>query len=291
MKYLMLHDIRNISQDFFPKRYEFPYFYTHDQFTHLLNRFPPTSYDSELIDKYIYSFDDGLVDHLNVAKILFEKNIKAIFFIPSAPVLERIMILSHKIQFILASRNENEVLETLLKIINSNFELDENYLNKFRESKWVKNIWSDEMIFITRILREFKTSLERNFLIDNLFKRFVSSDEKDFAANFYLSFEQVQEISDMNHLIGGHGYKSNDLLFCDESEIRSEIINSDTFIRRYNKELKYYAYANGGFNDYAISLLENLNFKMAFTTHLKNKEKSKLKNLFKTRIDPSKVNF
>ena len=38
-------------------------------------------------------------------------------------------------------------------------------------------------------------------------------------------------------------------------------------------------------------LLENLNFKMAFTTHLKNKEKSKLKNLFKTRIDPSKVNF
>ena len=88
-----------------------------------------------------------------------------------------------------------------------------------------------------------------------------------------------------------YNYKSNDLLFCDESEIRSEIINSDTFISRYNKELKYYAYANGGFNDYAISLLENLNFKMAFTTHLKNKEKSKLKNLFKTRIDPSKVNF
>ena len=166
------------------------------------------------------------------------------------------MILSHKIQFILASRNENEVLETLLKIINSNFELDENYLNKFRESKWVKNIWSDEMIFITRILREFKTSLERNFLIDNLFKRFVSSDEKDFAANFYLSPEQVQEISDMNHLIGGHGYKSNDLLFCDESEIRSEIINSDIFIGRYNKELKYYAYANGGFNDYAIVIRE-----------------------------------
>ena len=75
MKYLMLHDIRNISQDFFPKRYEFPYFYTYDQFTHLLNRFPPTSYDSELIDKYIYSFDDGLVDHFNVAKIIFEKNI------------------------------------------------------------------------------------------------------------------------------------------------------------------------------------------------------------------------
>ena len=118
----MLHDIRNISKDFFPKRYQFPYFYTDDQFTHLLNRFPPTSYDSVLIDKYIYSFDDGLVDHLNVAKILFEKNIKAIFFIPSAPVLERIMILSHKIQFILASRNEDEVLETLLKVINSNFE-------------------------------------------------------------------------------------------------------------------------------------------------------------------------
>lgn len=285
----MLHDVRNICEDFFPKRYRFPYFYTKSEFLDLLDRFAPTSYDKQLENKYIYTFDDGLIDHLEVAKMLYKRNIKAIFFIPSAPVLKRKMILSHKIQFILASKSEKEILTHLLKTINKNFELEENYLNQFKKSKWKNNIWSNEMIFITRLLREFKQSVEREFLIDNLFEKYVSNDEKDFAGSFYLSKKQVEEISKMNHLIGGHGSKSNDFRFCDKDEISSEIINSDNFISNFNKNKKYYAYANGGFNDFAISLLDKLNFKSAFTTNIMNEGKSKINRFFQKRIDPSKV--
>ena len=285
----MLHDIRDISFDFFPKRYQFPYFYNMDEFEKLLNKFIPKSFNGKDNQKYVYTFDDGLIDHLYIAKLLFKKKVRSIFFIPSAPVIERKMIDSHKIQFILASYSEEIILSNLLNIIRNEFEIEDNYLAQFKKSKWKNNIWTKEMIFITRILREFKTSLERNLLIDILFTKFVSSDEKDFASNFYLSFNHVEEISDMGHIIGGHGNKSLDLRYCKDSEIKNEILTSDRFISEFNSEMKLYAYANGGFNDYAITLLKDLNFHKAFTTNLEFKGNSNLKKYSCKRIDPSKI--
>ena len=136
------------------------------------------------------------------------------------------MIDSHKIQFILAAEKEEIILSKLLRIIKTEFDIKDDYLDSFKESKWKNNIWTNEMIFITRILREFKTSLERKLLIDRLFTNFVTSDEKDFAENFCLNFKQVKEISNMGHVIGGHGYKSLDLRYCKRrSEIKRKYLN------------------------------------------------------------------
>ena len=76
--------------------------------------------------------------------------------------------------------------------------------------------------------------------------------------------KQGKEISNMGHIIGGHGYNSLDLRYCKRSEIKREIFNSDTFISKFNSQKKFYAYANGGFNEYAIELLRNLNFVLPF---------------------------
>ena len=289
MKYLMLHDIRDVSLDFFPRRYQFPYFYTLEGFIEILLKFKPKSFNEKSKQKYIYTFDDGLIDHLHIAKLLYKKRIKSIFFIPSAPVLNRLMIDSHKIQFILASEKEEVILSELLKIIRTEFQIEDNYLENFKKSKWQNNIWTNEMIFITRILREFKTSIERNLLIDKLFNKFVTSDEKDFADRFYLNLKQVEEISSMGHIIGGHGFKSTDLRYCNNFEIKNEILHSEKFISKFNSQIKLYAYANGGFNDYAIQLLNNFNFQKAFTTNLKYKGSSNSDKYTIKRIDPSKL--
>ena len=57
------------------------------------------------------------------------------------------------------------------------------------------------MVFITRILREFKTLLEKSYSLNNLFSEFVSSDEKKFVDNFYLNIKQFQEILAVGGLI------------------------------------------------------------------------------------------
>ena len=282
----MFHDIRDFNENYFPKRYKLPYFYTINSFKKILQRFKPISFNKELRSGYIYTFDDGLLDHYYIAQILNSMNISAIFFIPSGPVREREMVLSHKIQFIIASRDENIIVNELLNLIKANYEVSSEELSHYKKSKWSNNIWSEEMIFITRILREFKAANDRKKLSDALFSKFVSNDEKDFANNFYLNIKQVEEIANMNHIIGGHGDKSNDFSFCTNHEIITEIKASNDFINLFNPDKKYYAYANGGFNDYSISMLDKYNFKKAFTTNKENKTTSKLKNLFKKRIDP-----
>ena len=282
----MFHDIRDFNENYFPKRYKLPYFYTLSSFKNMLNRFKPTSFDKELIGSYIYTFDDGLLDHLYIAEILNRMNIRAIFFVPSAPVLQREMVLSHKIQFIIASRDENIIVKELFDLIKANYGVNPQELLHYKKSKWFNNIWSEEMVFITRILREFRGTNERKKLSDALFSKFVSVDEKDFANNFYLNIQQVQEIASMNHIIGGHGEKSDNFNFCSNHEIFTEIKASNDFINLFNPNKKYYAYANGGFNEYSISMLNKYNFEKAFTTNLENTTTSKLNNLFQKRIDP-----
>ena len=282
----MFHDIRDFDENYFPKRYKLPYFYTINGFNDILQRFKPVSFDKELVNGYIYTFDDGLLDHYRIAEILYGMNIRAVFFVPSQAVLERVIVLSHKIQFIIASRDENIIVKELKKMIKANYDVTSEELSSYKKSQWQDNIWSEEMVFITRILREFRGNNERKQLCDELFSKFVSADEKDFADNFYLNIQQVRDIENMNHLIGCHGDKSNNLSFCSNEEIMTEIKVSNDFINIFKPERKYYAYANGGYNDYSISLLEKFNFEKAFTTHLEIPTKSKLTYLFQKRIDP-----
>ena len=286
MNYLMFHDIRDFNENYFPKRYKLPYFYTISSFKNILQRFKPISFDKQLNSGFIYTFDDGLVDHYRIAEILYSMNIRAVFFVPSAPVREREMILSHKIQFIIASRDENIIVKELIDLIKDNYDVNSKELSYYKNSKWSNNIWSEEMIFITRLLREFRGNDERRNLSDSLFSKFVSTDEKDFANSFYLNIQQVKDISNMNHIIGGHGNKSINFSFSKNHEIKSEIIISNDFISLFNPDKKYYAYANGGFNEYAISMLDNYNFEKAFTTNIENNTKSELTSLFRKRIDP-----
>ena len=132
MKYLMFHDIRDFSENYFPRRYKLPYFYTINSFKNILEIFKPISYNEELKNGYIYTFDDGLLDHYYIAEILNSINIRAVFFVHSATVLQRELILSHKIQFIIASRDENIIIKELIELIKANYELKPKELSKYK---------------------------------------------------------------------------------------------------------------------------------------------------------------
>ena len=116
MNILMLHDIREFQENFFPERYKLPSFLSPQQFNNIINNLTNSKSnilslnDSLLINDInisnnltVLTFDDGLKDHLAIARDLASENIKACFFIPSGPILEKSIIDSHKIQFILAS--------------------------------------------------------------------------------------------------------------------------------------------------------------------------------------------
>ena len=61
------------------------------------------------------------------------------------------MILSHKIQFILAAVDEKLLVNELL----SNFVDGSIIYYKYSTSKWENNIWSKDMVFVTNFLRNY----------------------------------------------------------------------------------------------------------------------------------------
>lgn len=279
MNVLMLHDIREFDEGFFPERYKLPSFLVPRQFFNILRNIEAKggsfiSLDDEFnlnLDtlhrsKTLLTFDDGLKDHLFIARELAKKKIKGCFFVPSGPILERSIIDSHKIQFVLAS----EALDVLVSYIKEshvksacqfNINLDEYFM-----SRWRNNVWKKEMIFVTRVLREHPDKIWRRQLLDDLFLKYVTSDTISFAAEFYLSYEDVEEIKSFGHIIGGHGHYSFDLRYEESVNVESELLSMSNFLLKINQNVKLYAYANGGYTDFVLKELVGLGFDFGFTT-------------------------
>ena len=298
----MLHDIRDFNPNFFPERYKMPYFLDNNQFNNIINNIinsqsgTLTFNENLTIDpdnycnKYILTFDDGLKDHIFVARKLKKHNIKAVFFIPSGPIEDKIIIDSHKIQFIIASTDPNNIISYIYSSYELFFNKSRSDLDCFYMSKWKDNIWPKEMVFITRILREFDDISWRKRILNELFNKYVSSDNDSFANEFYLNKCEVNEILALGHLIGGHGHYSYDLRFEDERTVYDEIRKMNFFLESFKVEKKYFSYPNGGFNDDVVNELMCYNFKYAFTTgHRKLDSKDHILKL--PRLDATKTDL
>lgn len=299
----MLHDIREVDPNFYPDRFKLPYFLRPQQFYNIIDNLKSIGADILALDepliisennirnsKFVLTFDDGLKDHLTVARYLFKKRIKGVFFVPSGPVLDNTIIDSHKIQFIIAAANPEKIAETICLKYEQFFNAPRSDLKNFFISKWKNNIWSKEMVFITRILREFNDSKWKRFLLSDLFEIYVSNDEKSFSKEFYLDLNGVKEIISLGHIVGGHGHFSHDLRYEDFETIEDEIQNMDSFLNSIKVDKKYLAYANGGYNDKVLYELNKYSFDCAFTTGHRKIELTDDKMLL-PRIDATKTNL
>ena len=75
--------------------------------------------------KILLTFDDGLKEHLHIAKMLKKKNIKGIFFISSKPLISKDFLTVHKIHLILAKFNKKQLEQLFIK-----FNLEEFFKKK-----------------------------------------------------------------------------------------------------------------------------------------------------------------
>ena len=112
----MFHDIRDHDNTKYIERYKLSSFMTVKEFKNKL-QYLINEYDiiksSEIPNiktnnsKYaILTFDDGLLDHYHVSNILNDMKIPGTFLIPTQAVRDRVIVSSHKIQFLLASIDE-----------------------------------------------------------------------------------------------------------------------------------------------------------------------------------------
>jgi hypothetical protein len=267
----MFHDIRNLENTNYPKRYNLKSFLNEEQFKYQVNLIKDkykiiSSLDVKNVDirnddndYAVLTFDDGLSDHFKVYKYLRSLKITGTFLIPKMPIIENKVINTHKIQFILASTDEKIIKDEILGL----FDNKEKIWKDYSTTKWKNNWWSEEMIFITNFLRRYNDNhINNTQLTDYLFDKFVTKDELNFSKDLYLNEKNIEEMSNNGMIIGGHGDVSENLLLIDD--YKTDINESKKFISKYSNEF-IFSYPNGGYNDIIKTHMNSINCSISYS--------------------------
>jgi peptidoglycan/xylan/chitin deacetylase (PgdA/CDA1 family) len=220
----------------------------------------------------LLTFDDAYSDHYNnVFPILDRYNIQGSFYIPSKAVSEHVVLDVNKIHFILVSAHNTEKiiddLKVLIKSYKKRYDLNnfEYYYNKLA----IKSPYDTaEVIFIKRLLQVELVEELRSIMVNYLFEKYVSIDERAFSMELYMNEEQLRHMLRSGMHIGNHGYNHywwNNLC---QKEMKHEIDLSNKFLEKIGVDMRQWTacYPYGSYDDQSIDILKEKGCKLALTT-------------------------
>ena len=157
------------------------------------------------------TFDDGYADHYdNVLPLLAARGWQGSFFVPARPVLEGRLLDVNKIHFLLAATGDpDRLVEELRREVEA-----------ARERGAELRTWDDyvaaymgechldtpQVLFVKLMLQMGLPEDVRAPICDALFARFVTADEAAFAAELYMSQDQIRAMAAAGMCIGSHGH-------------------------------------------------------------------------------------
>ncbi len=174
-------------------------------------------------DACLLTFDDGLVEHLDVvAPALARRGMTGVFCAPGAAVVERRVLDVQKSQFVLAASDDHAALARRV------FELAPDEDEAALRERWTLHHRYDppEKVLVKRLLQDGLPDSARRRVLDTLFAELVSDDEHAFAGGLYLDLDGVRELRAMGMELAGHGWEHRRLALLDEAGQREEIDGS-----------------------------------------------------------------
>ncbi len=219
----------------------------------------------------LMTFDDGYSDHFRtVFPELRRRGIQGSFFPMARAIQEQIVLDVNKIHFLLAAIGSRKLIPILydqLDYYRSEYNLESN--EQYHSEHAHPGRYDDaETAFLKRMLQKALPEILRRRILSELFDRFVTTDEADFASDLYLSAAQLQEMVENGMHIGSHGYDHYWLDQLTPEQQEQEIDLSLKFMRRAGMSGKdwVFCYPNGSYNDSLIDLLMQKGCSMALTT-------------------------
>jgi len=216
-------------------------------------------------DACLLTFDDGLVEHLEVvAPALARRGMTAVFCPSGAPVLERRVLDVQKSQFVLAASPDHDALARRI------FELYPEGDEAELRGRWALPHRFDppETVFVKRLPQDGLPEEPRRRILDALFAELVSDDERAFADRLYLDLDGVRELARLGMDLAGHGWEHRRLALLDEEGQRAEIDGSLRLLREVGASTENWAmcFAYGSRDETSLRLLREGGCAVGFTT-------------------------
>ena len=220
----------------------------------------------------LLTFDDAYVDHFTeVYPVLDKEKISGCFFPPAACILNNRVLDVNKIHFTLASvPDKSSLVDYIYQSLDqyrSSHHLDSN--DFYWQKCGVPSRYDPaEVRFVKGMLQRELPEELRNVLTDELFKRFVSNDEKTFSKELYMSVEQVSCLQRNGMYVGSHGFDHYWLNTISEDDQRNEIALSLEFLKTVgsNPDRWIMCYPYGAYDEPLLAILTELNCFVGLTT-------------------------
>ena len=262
-KYLDVNNFQN-QLDFLEKEYGFVDKNDWNNIIHNINT-------KELPKGVILTFDDAMSCHYEyVFKILKQRKLWGIFFVPTMPYTSNEILDVHKIHLLCGKFDGNKLLKKCIELVDSNS-------LKFKQNNEFNSLtYSNQSNF--EGISQFKRIL--NYFIDDNIKKDVIDEICNYFKlnldlnNFYVSEKNLKQMSDEGMVIGSHTVNHPVMSKLDSDTQRKEIIDSFDFLDSIiSLSNKVYCHPYGGthsFNDNTITLLNELNIDYAFSVANRN---------------------
>ena len=218
--------------------------------------------------KFIPTFDDGFKDHIFAAETLKKCNAIGIFFIPTSPLKNNVMLDVHKTHLILGKVKSLEALNELEKYLNknniSNF-YDNKEMVKYK-SAYKKHHDNFHKKKFKKIMNYYGDLKLKHKILDYLLKKFeINTKPKDY----YLNKKEIKHLASLGMIIGSHSESHTLLSRLPYKKQFKEIKNSKIFLEGIiNKNVDIFCYPYGGtisYNSNTLKVLKKLKFKLAYS--------------------------
>ena len=217
----------------------------------------------------LLTFDDGFSDHYKyVFPFLLKKKLSGIFF-PSVETIEKNIVSdTHKIHFILENQNDsNKILKYIFFYLDKFFRISPEKID-FKKLKLDNHVNDKETMIVKNLLQFYLQKKIRKKIINILFKKFVSSDEKAFSEKLYMKKKQIQTMMQNNMKFGVHGYEHLWLGNLKKNNQNTDIKKSLNFFKKklLNSSNLSFCYPYGSYNKDTLNILKKFKIKYGFSS-------------------------
>jgi peptidoglycan/xylan/chitin deacetylase (PgdA/CDA1 family) len=229
------------------------------------------------------TFDDGYLDHyVTVFPLLHDRGWQGSFFAPACAVLEGKLLDVNKIHLLLAA------VDNIGKLV---LEIRTDIGPAF-EPLWTAHAAADaydprEVVFVKKVLQQALPQRDRTRIIDNLFARHLSSDERAIASEFYMSPDQIRLMVRSGMFFGSHGYNHSWMTNLAVEEQLREVRLSLDFLHEMGATTNDWVmcYPYGAYNQTLLQALKSFNCSVGLTTRSAVADVSKDTALELPRLD------
>lgn len=234
--------------------------------------------------KILLTFDDGLKDHFNEAyRILKSFNLSGIFFINTKNIIFGEMDTVHKMHFLYGKIGWKKLVEIIIgECRNKKIKIEDYYDEEIAAQSYPLD---DREVAVIKYAINYKLQAKiRDELVNSIFYDYRGDFEEK---NFYLSKNDINEMSSNGMIFGFHGHEHIPFSSLNKYQLHQSLLNQKIFFE--DMDIKNYGVLSFPYGDISsynhnnINVLTKFGLNLAFIADQHNVNNHSLKIL--KRID------